>query len=199
MSEAAPTVVAVTWWEYVHKHADGGTNVAIAAKVGITPSSVGRWGKGSRPDPEQAAAFAKAYNRPVLEAFVAAGFLTPEEAGEVPAAEPSLDELSNRDLLAELTRRTEVEDAVRRQLGEIDYPEDLTETLATLIRQGPKYADEFLTAFFEAMQRQGKIRGEGGTDAGQAEVQKRASVTRLPGPYDEQQEAADKAPDPDEE
>lgn len=41
----------------------------------------------------------------MLEAFVAAGYLTPEEANERPSARPSLAELSDDDLLGEVRRR----------------------------------------------------------------------------------------------
>lgn len=95
----------MTWWMYVRKHCGGDTNTRIAELVGITPSSVGRWGKGSKPDPSQAAAFARAYGRPVLEAFIAAGFLTPEEARETPSAPPTLASLDDDELLAEVRRR----------------------------------------------------------------------------------------------
>lgn len=98
----------MAWWAYVQRHSDGATNARIAESVGITPPSVGRWSKpGARPDPVQAAAFARAYGRPVLEAFIAAGFLTAEEAGERPTAPPSLATLSDDELLAEVRRRME--------------------------------------------------------------------------------------------
>ena len=41
----------------------------------------------------------------MLEAFVAAGFLTPEEAGEQPSAAPSLFGLTDDELLTEVARR----------------------------------------------------------------------------------------------
>lgn len=95
----------MTWWAYVRKHSGGAPNAHIASAVGVTPSSVGRWGRGSSPDPAQAAAFARAYDRPVLEAFIAAGFLTPDEAEQRPSAPPSLAELDDGDLLEEIRRR----------------------------------------------------------------------------------------------
>lgn len=95
----------MTWWAYVQRHAEGENNSVIARKVGLTPSSVGRWAKDTRPDPIPAAAFARAYGRPVLEAFVAAGFLTPEEAKQRPSAAPSLASLTDDDLLNEVRRR----------------------------------------------------------------------------------------------
>lgn len=97
----------MTWWAYVQRVAPGQPNARIAKETGIAPSSVGRWGKGSGPDPEAAANFARAYDRPVLEAFIAAGFLTAAEAGEKPSAAPSLASLSADDLLKEVRRRME--------------------------------------------------------------------------------------------
>lgn len=104
VSTEGPSVGDMSWWRYVRKHSNGETNTTIGRKVGISGSSVGRWDK-SRPDPAQAAAFARAYNRPVLEAFIAAGFLTPEEASERPSAPPSLTSLTDDDLLKEVAKR----------------------------------------------------------------------------------------------
>lgn len=94
----------VMWWEYVQRVSGGATNTAIAELIGVTPSSVARW-KDSRPDPARARDFAIAFDRPVLEAFIEAGFLTAEEAGQLPAAEPDLAELPDDALLDELRRR----------------------------------------------------------------------------------------------
>ena len=106
MAEGFSSVEGMTWWAYVQRHSAGAPNAHIARAVGITPPSVGRWSKpGVGPDPAQAAAFARAYGRPVLEAFIAAGFLTPDEAGERPSAPPSLASLDDDDLLDEVRRR----------------------------------------------------------------------------------------------
>lgn len=76
---------------------------AIGEKVGMSQSAVGRW-KMSSPKPEGVAAFARAFNRPVLEAFVAAGFLTDEDARltQVPA---DLTAVESDLLLEEIRRR----------------------------------------------------------------------------------------------
>lgn len=95
---------AMTWWEYVSKMTPGDTNDTIARAAGVTAPTVSRW-KTFTPRPEAVAAFARAYGRPVLEAFVAAGFLTPEEASEIPSAPPSLASLDDDELLAEVRRR----------------------------------------------------------------------------------------------
>ena len=105
MAEDFSSVERMNWWAYVQAHSLNATHAKIAEAVGITAPSVSRWGKGSNPDPAQAAAFARAYNRPVLEAFIAAGFLSPEEAGEKPSAPPSLASLGDDELIAEVVRR----------------------------------------------------------------------------------------------
>lgn len=70
---------AMTWWQYVEHVTDKATQEAIARRVNVSTPTVSRW-QGSTPKPETVAAFARAYSRPVLEAFIAAGFLTEEDA-----------------------------------------------------------------------------------------------------------------------
>ena len=105
MTSGIRNIEDMAWWAYVQKRAKGESNSRIAQAVGVTPSSVSRWGGGSMPDPAQAAAFARAYGRPVLEAFVAAGFLTPQEARERPSTPPSIDDLTDEELLDEIRKR----------------------------------------------------------------------------------------------
>jgi len=96
----------MNWWRYVERISAGDDQKAIAAKAGIDQSTVSRWKSSKSPGKaENVAAFARAYERPVVEAFVAAGFITGEEAGERPAAAPSLDDLTDDELLAEVRRR----------------------------------------------------------------------------------------------
>lgn len=115
----ASTVGRVTWWDYVTGAAGGDDQATIARKSGVGQSMVSRW-RTSVPRPENAAAFARAYGRPVLEAFIAAGFLTPEEAGEKPSAPPSLASLSDEDLLDAVRARMKGE----RQWGGSPGSED---------------------------------------------------------------------------
>ncbi len=70
---------AVNWWKYV-KSASGKNPTDIAKDTGIDRSTIVRWEKGSEPSPKFVRDFAIAYGKPVLEAFIAAGFLTKEEA-----------------------------------------------------------------------------------------------------------------------
>lgn len=105
MTPDTPSVASMPWWRYVLQHSGGDANATIAKHVGVTAPSVGRWSRGTNPDPAQAAAFARHYGRPVLEAFIAAGFLTAEEAGEIPSAPPSLAELDDDELIDEVRSR----------------------------------------------------------------------------------------------
>ncbi|WP_225754689.1 helix-turn-helix transcriptional regulator [Actinotalea sp. Marseille-Q4924] len=73
--------MAMTWWQYVERVSSGAAQGDIAQAAGVSGPTVSRWRSGKQGvDPGPAARFARAYGRPVLEAFVAAGFLTPEEA-----------------------------------------------------------------------------------------------------------------------
>ena len=77
----------MTWPEYVQRLSRGDNQVAIEARTSIDQGTVSRWLRGkTSPSPAQAAKFAQSYEGNVLEAFVAAGFLTAEEAGIPPAA-----------------------------------------------------------------------------------------------------------------
>lgn len=105
MSEYQRTMEGMTWWSYVKSVARDDTNATIAKKVGVSAPSVSRWQGKNSADPATAAAFARAYDRPVLEAFIAAGFLTSNEAGEQPTAPLSLASLTADELLDEVRRR----------------------------------------------------------------------------------------------
>lgn len=101
------TVVSMRnrWWEYVQRTADTTRQRDISERTGIDATNVTRWKSGQIPKAETVAHFARTYGRPVLEAFVAAGFLTEAEAKVRPAAAPSLSALSDDELLAETKRR----------------------------------------------------------------------------------------------
>jgi transcriptional regulator with XRE-family HTH domain len=76
------------WARYVRRTSDGATGSEIEQRTGIAQSTVSRWFTGGRmPMPAHAAKFAQSYGGNVLEAFVAAGFLTEEEAGVPPPPE----------------------------------------------------------------------------------------------------------------
>lgn len=94
----------MSWKQYVGRIAKGSSQVEIAAAAQVTGPTVSRWmSEKQGVDPIAAANFARAYKRPVLEAFVAAGFLTPAEAAVRPAGAPDFSQLTNDELL-ELVR-----------------------------------------------------------------------------------------------
>ncbi|WP_230067770.1 helix-turn-helix transcriptional regulator [Arthrobacter cryoconiti] len=96
----------MNWIKYVTRHAKGETQSAIAKNIGVSGATISRW-QSFAPRPENVTAFARAYNRPVLEAFVAAGFLTPKEAKEHPTGRPDLSTLTSDELVGEVRRRME--------------------------------------------------------------------------------------------
>lgn len=70
--------MAQRWWEYVQRVTRGATQSEIARRLGLGQTSISRWQRGE-PRPENVRAFAKAYNRPVTEAMIAAGYMEPED------------------------------------------------------------------------------------------------------------------------
>jgi transcriptional regulator with XRE-family HTH domain len=81
----------MTWGNYVSQLADGENQKAIAARLGVDQGTVSRWlrGESSPKNTAVVAHVAQVYGSNVLEAFVAAGMLSPEEAGMPP--QPRLD------------------------------------------------------------------------------------------------------------
>jgi transcriptional regulator with XRE-family HTH domain len=72
------------WARYVRRTSGDAGGSEIEQKTGIGQSTVSRWFTGTTPSPAHAARFAQAYGANVLGAFVAAGFLTEDEAGIPP-------------------------------------------------------------------------------------------------------------------
>lgn len=92
-----------TWAEYVERVTGGATQTAIAEKVGMSQSAIGRW-RTVTPKPEAVTAFARAYDRPVLEALVAAGYVSGDDA-TLTEIHTTARDLSDDELIAELQRR----------------------------------------------------------------------------------------------
>jgi len=92
------------WWTYVTEITAGATLESIARQVNVSQGTVSRW-QASTPKPGTVAAFAKAYRRPVLEAFVAAGLLAPEDAGERPSQRHPITTYSGDELADEIRDR----------------------------------------------------------------------------------------------
>lgn len=101
----------VSWWEYVQEVAGTTNQTEIARRTGLTQPSVNRW-RSVSPRPENVVAFARAYNRPALEAFKEAGFLTDEDV-LLTEVQADVDSLSTDDLTALLHR---IGDELRRRI-----------------------------------------------------------------------------------
>jgi transcriptional regulator with XRE-family HTH domain len=102
-----------TWLDYVLAVIPEGTRqVDIARASGIDQTTVSRWmnGESRSITPASVAKFARAYDRPVLEAFVEAGFLSEKEAGIRVRAAPNLAKISSDALMRELARRLDQSD-----------------------------------------------------------------------------------------
>lgn len=76
------------WARYVRRTSGDATGSEIEKTTGVRQSTVSRWlNEGTVPSPAHAAKFAQAYDGNVLEAFVAAGYLSEGEAGVPPRPE----------------------------------------------------------------------------------------------------------------
>lgn len=89
----------MSWWTYVVRTSGTDSPKAMAAATDLDAPHFSKWKAGHIPKVEIVAIFARAYGRPVLEAFVAAGFLTPEEAKARPSLVPDFSQLTNAELL----------------------------------------------------------------------------------------------------
>lgn len=100
----------MSWWAYVTRTSGTDAPKSMTAVTGIDGPNFSRWKNGHIPKVEMVVQFARAYGRPVLEAFVAAGFITPEEAKVRPAPAPDYSQLTNDELL----------ELVRQRMGDSD-------------------------------------------------------------------------------
>ena len=108
----------MSWWTYVERVAQTSRQRDIQDRTGIDATNVTRWKGGQVPKPDMVAQFARGYGRPVLEAFVEAGFLTATEAKQRPVAAPSIDSLTDDQLLDEIRKRMRHDTAATTQAGE---------------------------------------------------------------------------------
>jgi len=95
------------WWKYLEPILQGQSFSEAAKIVGINSSNFTRWKKGARADPDLVVKIARAYNRNVLEARVAADFITEEEAGlkERDSSVSDLRTATGKQLVNEVLRR----------------------------------------------------------------------------------------------
>lgn len=72
---------STNWWNYVEVLIGEDTYSEAASKAGFDKSAFTRWKQGARADPDFVVKIARAYKTSVLEALVAADFITSDEAG----------------------------------------------------------------------------------------------------------------------
>lgn len=86
----------------------GTTQKAISEETGIEQTVLSRWKLGrNRPDAQNVIQFARATNRPPVEALIAAGYLAPEEVGGAIEIAQSPADLTDEELLTEVRTRME--------------------------------------------------------------------------------------------
>lgn len=113
-STASGRPLVETWDEYVTRVTAGAQQKEVADAAGIDQSSISRWKQGKykgTPDAAKVVALARALKRPPVEALVAAGYITDDEAHETIEVRPSAAALTDDDLARELLSRL---DTLRR-------------------------------------------------------------------------------------
>jgi transcriptional regulator with XRE-family HTH domain len=94
------------WWDFVSRYLElRDTNAAqVAKKAGYDKAQLSKWRQGASVSPKLARDTALALNAPVLDAFIAAGYLRPEDT-TAEVIERPVSELGDEELLAEVRQR----------------------------------------------------------------------------------------------
>ena len=97
----------VSWSDYVKRVGGRMTHAQMAEQSGVAVSNIGRWirGEPGLPRAESVIAFARAFGQSPLEALIAAGYLSMDEAGATPRLRTPLRDFSYGELVGELQRR----------------------------------------------------------------------------------------------
>lgn len=97
------------WTEYLKAITGDSSGREISRRLGISDATVSRWFKGTAaPTARQVSIVARAYKQNPLQALIAAGYLTEEEAGVAEQGAPRLLQLrdfSDLELAKEMLRR----------------------------------------------------------------------------------------------
>lgn len=99
------------WWDYITEIIGDSTYSQAATKAGFDKSAFTRWKKGARADPDFVVKIARAYDANVLEALVAAEFITEAEAKlrEIKVGGITLNDATNEQLTDEILRRLQAD------------------------------------------------------------------------------------------
>lgn len=101
--ETTPETVTERWAAYVHSVTADVPQTSIAARVGVSQTTISHWLTGRRkPTVYQARDLARAYGANPIEALIAGGFLTSDDI-RVPSGDPR--RIPTRVLLSEISRR----------------------------------------------------------------------------------------------
>lgn len=127
----AAAMTRESWTEYVQRITAGAPRREIAKAAGIDQSGLSRWmNSGVKPRAEKVVAFARGLRQSPVEALIAAGYLEPHEVSGVIEVAQSPSQMSDQELIAELTRRlaerhsgAKVDDITHR----LSRPDDLGE------------------------------------------------------------------------
>lgn len=114
-----------TWMEWLREAAGWVSDREIARRVGVSPSSVGRWAD-TPPKVENVVTIARTFGAPVSEALVAAGYVSRDEL-HTPQAIRNLGAFTSRELLAELNRRIDDTPIQPAPTGPVTDPSDYGE------------------------------------------------------------------------
>lgn len=98
------TLTRVDWYAYVRRIAGADSDMKIAARIGVTQSTVSRW-RDRSPNARHVIEFARQYGRPIPEALIEAYGLS---AADLEQTEPDPGALSNAQLLAQLVYRLDI-------------------------------------------------------------------------------------------
>lgn len=110
------------WITWIRDISDNASDRQVALKIGIAPSTVGRW-QDYPPKIDAVVALARAYGVPVADGLLAAGYVTRGELRE-PRFERDLRRFTAAELIAELAQRVTDDDEHVDQHRPITGPDD---------------------------------------------------------------------------
>lgn len=107
-----------SWWQWFADTAGTADGATIAEAAGVSEPQVSRWRRGTnRPDADKVVRFARYFGKPALEALVAAGYITADDAHKTVTVERPVSEFSDDELIEEVRRRMRSVDGAQEGTG----------------------------------------------------------------------------------